>query len=617
MVLLLIICAPAPARAANARRALDDSREVESFFDTLIRERMVRDGTPGVVISLVKDGEVFFAKGYGYADLEAKRPVVPDRTIFRVGPITELFTATAVMTLVEQGRIRLDDDVNRYLPSFQIPESFRAPVTVANLLTHSGGFEEQLAGTGARRREELLSLEQYLSRRMPPRVFRPGDLICHSSQGYTLLGYLVEVVSGMPFGQYVEQNILKPLGMNRSGFSTPARESPDLAPGYEPLRGYFQRTPYIYLNISPSAGLEATAIDMAHFMSAHLQGGSYHDGRILSEESVWEMQRQHFSNHPRLPGLTWGFFETFYFNSHGLYHAGGLRGYGSLLCLMPDQKIGIFVADNGSQQDDVWFVVDSFIKHYYPPTPLAVNLSPDMIDRVRPFTGSFEHVRHSQRTIEKLITLRSGQVYVSANEDGTLNIYGGRFAEIGPSTFRRVDGYELAAFREDDAGRVTHMFFDQEAHQKLAWYETSFCQQLLGVLIVLSFLLSFLGWSDQGPDWKPDRSSDTGGRPASVARRLAQLVSLLNLTFLVGIAAIFGSTADGDVWFGFPRILAVLLCLPFLSLCLALALAVAAFVAWCRGYWSFRKRVQFSLITAGALAFIAYLHHWNLLGFHY
>jgi hypothetical protein len=358
-------------------------------------------------------------------------------------------------------------------------------------------------------------------------------------------------------------------------------------------------------------------MDMARFMSFHLRGGSYNGGRILSEDSAWEMQRQHFSNHPRLPGITWGFYETFYFNSHGLYRAGGIRGYGSLLCLLPDQRIGIFVANNGYQQDEAWFILDSFMKRFYPPPPLVVNLSPDMIDRARHFTGSYRHVKHSQSTVEKLITLWSRQVYVSANDDGTLNIYGGRFAEIGPSVFRRVDGFELAAFREDDAGRVTHMFFDQEAHQKLAWHETSLCQQLLLVLLILSFLLPFVGWADQGPDWKPDRSSGTGGRPADLARRLAQAASVLNLIFLVGIAVVFGSTGEGDVWFGFPPVLSVLLCIPFLSLVLALALAGAALIAWRKRYWSLRKRLQFSLTAVGALAFLPYLHHWNLLGFHY
>jgi hypothetical protein len=452
---------------------------------------------------------------------------------------------------------------------------------------------------------------------MPPRVFPPGDLICYSYQGYTLLGYLVEVISGIPFDQYIERKILAPLGMNHSGFHPSARELPDLASGYDLQRGSYSPTPHIYLNILPAAGLEATAVDMARFMTAHLQGGSYHGNRILSEDTTWEMQRQHFTNHPRLPGLTWGFFETFYYNSHGLYHAGGILGYSSLLCLMPDQRIGIFVANNGYQQDEVWFIIDSFIKHYFPSTPLSVNLSPDMVDRARHFTGSYQHVRHSQHTIEKLSTLRSGQVYVSANDDGTLNIYGGRFAEIGPLVFRRVDGYEMAAFREDREGRVTHLFLDQEAHQKLAWYETSICQQLLLVMFLLSFVLPFVGWSDQGPDWEPDRSSNAGGSPAERSRRLAQLVSLVNVIFLVGVAVIFGSTGAGEIWFGFPRVLGVLLCLPFVSLVLALVLAVAAFAAWRWGYWSLRKRVQFSLMAAGALAFIPFLHHWNLLGFHF
>ncbi len=609
------ICAP--ARAQHAPPVLGDARELQAFFDPLILEKISRDPIPGLVVSVVKDGEILFAKGYGWADLERKKPVFADRTIFRIGSVTKLFTATAVMQLVEQGKIRLDDDVNKYLRGFRIPDTYPAPVTVADLLTHTGGFEEQLIGTGARHAEEVLPLGQYLASRMPPRVFAPGDLICYSNQGYVLLGYLVEIISGLPFDQYVERNILGPLGMSRSGFSLPANLMPDMAAGYTVRRGSYQKTPEAYLNIAPAAGMSATATDMARFMAAQLQGGSFGGARILAGDTVRDMQSQHFSNHAGLPGMTWGFFESFYFNRRCLYHAGGIRGYSSLLCLVPDQNAGMFVSNNGYREDMVWAVLDEFLQHYFPSEPPSLSASQEAAARAGHFTGSYQHVKHSERTIEKLGILRGGQTHVSVNDDGTLSIYGMRFAEISPMLFRRVDGFERVSFREDKDGRVTHLFLDQDAHEKLAWYETSLCQQLMLCFFIVSFLLAFFGWSDQEPAWKPDQASTAGGRPARLARMLAQAVCGLNLVFLVGIAAVFIRTGAGEIWFGLPPMLPIILFLPFLSLALALGLPVGALAAWRHGYWSLRKRLQFSVIVVAALGFIPYLHHWNLLGFRY
>ncbi len=606
-----------PARAQHPPPVLGDANELQGFFDPLILDKLAKERIPGAAVSVVKDGEILFARGYGSANLEGKQPVDADRTVFRIGSVSMLFTATAVMQLAEQGKIRLDDDVKKHLRTIRIPDTYPQPVTIANLLTHTGGFEEQLIGTGARRPEEALPLGLYLARTMPPRVFAPGDLICYSNYGYTLLGYIVEVVSGLPFDRYIERNILGVLGMSRSGISLPAQLLPDVAAGYEVRRGSYQRTPEVYLNISPAAGMWATAADMGRFMAAMLQGGSYRAARILAEETVRDMQSRHFANHAGLPGLTWGFFESFYFNRRCLYHEGGILGYSSLLYLMPDRKVGVFVTNNGYRQDVAWAIVDGFLMHYFPSEPSRLTIPAESAARVGRFTGSYQHVKHARRSIEKLALLRGGQTYVSANDDGTLNIYGMRLAEIEPMLFRRVDGFERAAFREDSSGRVTHLFLDQEAYEKLAWYETSLLQQLLLCFFFVSFLMAFFGWSEQEPDWKPAGSSTAGGRPARLARLLAKVVSALNLVFLAGVAAVFVRVGEGEIWFGLPRALGFLLFLPFLSLVLALGLSGAAIAAWRGSYWSLRKRVRFSVIAIAALGFIPYLHHWNLLGFHF
>src|SRR4029434_6701749 len=115
----------------------------------------------GAVVSVVNDGHVLFQKGYGYADVEAKKPVLADQTLFRPGSISKLFTATAVMQLVEQGKLDLDRDVSEYL-DFAIPKTFPEPVTLRQLLTHTGGFEETLKNLFVAHQSDITQLRNYL-----------------------------------------------------------------------------------------------------------------------------------------------------------------------------------------------------------------------------------------------------------------------------------------------------------------------------------------------------------------------------------------------------------------------------------------------------------------------
>jgi CubicO group peptidase (beta-lactamase class C family) len=350
-----------------------DPEELETFLDAFFAEQMEVLHIPGAVFILVKDSETFFTKGYGLADLESQRPVIPDETLFRVGSVSKLFTATAIMQLVEQGRLNLDDDVNKYLKSFQLEKNYPRPVTVANLLTHTGVFDERLTGTGVRSPSELVPLGQYLADNMPPRVMPPDDTISYSNHGYALAGYLVEEISGMPFDQYIEENVLRPLDMNHSSFRQPLRPelASDLAVGYVYTTDY-QVMPVEYLNIAPPGSLYAKATDMAHFVIAHLQNGRYEDTRILEAETAQEMHRRQFTHHPQLAGWAYGFYEHIENGQRAIAHGGDITGFSSLLFLLPEKNLGFFVSFNASVSalfglgDPREELVSRFLDRYYP-----------------------------------------------------------------------------------------------------------------------------------------------------------------------------------------------------------------------------------------------------------
>src|SRR5436190_4769455 len=165
--------------------------DFETFLDALIPSQLRNRNIAGAVVSVVKDGQVLFQKGYGYANFEAKKPVVADKTLFRPGSISKVFTATAVMQLVEQGKLELDRDVNDYL-DFAIPKTYPEPVTLRRILTHTAGFEETLKNLFVPGAREMRPLRDYLITAMPARIFPPGTVPSYSNYGLTLAGYIIE-----------------------------------------------------------------------------------------------------------------------------------------------------------------------------------------------------------------------------------------------------------------------------------------------------------------------------------------------------------------------------------------------------------------------------------------
>ena len=174
------------ASQLTCARGPSNPKELEEFLAAHLAEQMSAWHVPGVVLVVVKDGKIFFAQGYGYADAEGKLPIVPERTVFRVGSVSKVFTATAVMQCAERGKLDLHGDVNSYLDLFKLENNFTRPVTLENLLTHTGGFDDRAIGINARTPSEVIPLGPYLAQRMPPRVHPPGEVYGYSSHGMAL-----------------------------------------------------------------------------------------------------------------------------------------------------------------------------------------------------------------------------------------------------------------------------------------------------------------------------------------------------------------------------------------------------------------------------------------------
>ncbi|MCP4164742.1 MAG: beta-lactamase family protein [Chloroflexi bacterium] len=610
-----------------------DPAELKAFLDAFFAEKMEAVHIPGAVVIFVKDGEIFLAKGYGLADLENQIQVDPNQTLFRAGSVSKLFTATAIMQLAEQGRLDLGDPANQYLEDFQLEDNYPDPVTVANLLTHTGGFDEQMAGMGTHDPSSVIPLGEYLAANMPPRVMPPDDQISYSNHGFALAGYLVEELSSIPFAQYVDENIFQPLGMSRSSFEEPmpAHLAPDMATGYAYANGAYQPLPLDLLNVAPAGSLYTTGTDMARFMIAHLQDGRYEEGRILEKSTAQEMHQQQFTHHPQLDGWAYGFYEHEENGQRAIAHGGDITGFSSLLFLLPDENTGFFVSFNTSLNplagggDPRNELVSQFLDHYYPaieePASPASAMTASDLQRL---TGNYRWNRYSRTTLEKgLPPMPLLQFHITANGDGTLMATpplgmgeATRWAAIEPLLFQSVDGEGYMAFREDENGRITHQFLSfmgmSIAAEKVAWYETdSFQTSLLGFFTLI--FLSALAWPVAALFRRLRKRPVQFTRRERQARALAAAVAVLDLLFLIGLVVRLGQAFTG-VFNATPAYFVALLVIPLLTAVLTIGLLVFTVLAWKDRYWSTLGRVHYSLITVAALAFTWFMDYWNLLG---
>jgi len=193
--------ARAPATPAPLR-GVRDRAELEAFVDGIMDANLRDKHVAGATVAVVKDGALLFAKGYGYADVAKRKPVEAERSLFRIGSTSKLFTWTAVMQLVEQGKLDLDTDVNKYL-DFKIPATFPQPITLRHIMTHTPGFEEDSRDLISDDSATLIPLGTWLAKHIPGRVRPPGTYASYSNYATALAGYVVQRVSGMPWDDYI------------------------------------------------------------------------------------------------------------------------------------------------------------------------------------------------------------------------------------------------------------------------------------------------------------------------------------------------------------------------------------------------------------------------------
>ena len=469
---------PSPAEQQPTGGALTKT-DVDAWLDGMVPSTLASTGIPGASVSVVAGGRILTSRGYGVADTGTtaapRRQVDPSGTVFRLASISKTLTATAVMQLVEQSRLDLDADIHRYI-DFPLPTP-QGKVTLRNLLTHTAGFEERFRGLIAFGHGP--DLRQFVADDPPEQVFAPGTMPAYSNYGYSLAGYIVQRVSGLPFATYMQEYILEPAGMTSSTFVQPvaAPLATHLAAGYPddskpPI-------PEEIIPAVPAGALSSTATDMGRFMLAQL--GALPGGRRILKPATLKLMHEPALDAATLGSLaegrrmTLGFFDQRTNGHDALGHEGDSTVFHSMMQFYPRDGVGIFIALNGNGRGaaDAYALrtalMDGFAHRYLPSASgertgdtqidPSLTAAQKLVD-ARATAGTYESTRSSYSTFISMVRL-VGQTRVVAREDGTIVVSGlpgqfspARYEELQPGLWRQTGGETLVVTRPTD-GRVT------------------------------------------------------------------------------------------------------------------------------------------------------------------
>lgn len=354
-VFAALILTPLPSQAQDLANDSEVHAQIELFSAWLEGQIAIRD-LPGIVVGVVSDQDLIWARGFGHADLESNR-LAETNTRFRMASHSKLFTATAIMQLLEQNKLRLDDPVTDYLPWFNYQSAALDDplITIEHLLTHSSGLPREAgphwSDLDFPTTDELRGL---ISRRQAP--FSPEVRWKYSNLAYTIVGMVIEEISGMSWAEYLQKNIFEPLNMNASSVDW---EDPLLATGYGRRMPDGSRAimPFVDARgMAAATGLTSTLEDMARFVSAQFRQGTRGGDRLLSTASLREMHRVRMLENTWTRGQGIGFSVSRIDDKIFVGHGGGYWGYRTSTSIQLDSKVGVIVLTNADDSNPAQIV---------------------------------------------------------------------------------------------------------------------------------------------------------------------------------------------------------------------------------------------------------------------
>ncbi len=625
LITFLIVCSFFSSENKIYSQNIDDqTSDLKAWIDSQFTEGMDSFNIVGATFVLMQGDSILQISGYGMADIESNTPVKGNSSIFGIASISKTFVATAVMQLYEDGKLELDRDVNNYLTTFQLEYKFNDSITVEHLLTHTAGFDDRNIGTAVRSEENVISLAQYLKKRMPPQIRPSGQVITYSNHGYALLGLIVEEVSGIPFHEYIRERILKPLEMNSSGFKRQAELKENYVTSY--LQKGEQLIPYkpdFQLNY-PAGSFSTTASDMGHYISMFLNNGNFKGNQILDSTTVVKMHQTGFRHYEKSEyGWLLGFPESQWYGMRLVGHGGAILGFASQLSLIPEKNIGLFISVNSSSYPNSKsrIFIDKFIYD------LLARLMPESIvekekAKVAPkvgavdvplemFTGTYRYTHYAYTTLDKLgILIGLAPEIEIVSKDNTLEIleWKDKLVPISDLTFHSVYDRYLA-FGRNTKGEISYFYSEAFSYHKLKWYEPVKFQIFWIGSIILILLIYIIA--------SAVRKLFVRNKKSHLIKNINFSLASLIVLFIAVLAYALITTDPLDFFYGIPLLIKIALVLPFLIIPLEFVTIYLLTKAIRFKELGTFDLIYQSIIVVAALFFIPWLMYYNLIGFNY
>ncbi|NNE02813.1 MAG: beta-lactamase family protein [Eudoraea sp.] len=475
--------------------------QLSSYIDSLAHAGMQKSHIPGAVITIVTDSSYVFNRAYGFADVENDLAVDNEKTLFRIASITKTFTALAVIQLYEKGLVELHTDIRKYLPDEDFDFLSEEPITLHHLLTHTAGFDLTDTGDAALSPEEVIPIEEMARRHMPDRVHKPGEVYSYSNFGFTLTGYIIQEVSGMPYEDYIRKNILEPLEMTKTDIKQPLPQpyKSMLAKSYE-WDGKQIPLTRDYTNTLPGGGIISGGGNMANYMLMHLNAGTFKGRELISKDGHNLLTTQHYGSRETKYGICYAFFENMWTTRRSLEHSGGQLGFVSLMVLIPETGTGVFIAQNnrkeagGFRYEMIAAILDTLLgekeRVIIPPVPPE-----NFRDIAHNYTGVYKKMDYPKATFEKCIRLFgqfSTEYDIRYDGEGRLTTYGDSYVQVDENLFQMDDpgsNYKVE-FLTDESGKAHTLFMGTTKYERISWFEKKRVQQMfLFVSLVILLLL--------------------------------------------------------------------------------------------------------------------------------
>lgn len=474
-------------------------------LDNYIKKQMESENISALTLSIVKDGKVYYAKNYGFMDGKKGENEISADALFEIGSVTKIFTSTAIMKLYEEGKLDLEDEVNRYLKINKVKYYNNKPIKIKHLLTHTAGFDEYVVDLFKdHKSDQLRDIGEFLSKNMPKPIREPGQIYQYSNHGIAMLGLIVENISGERIDKYIENNIFEPLKMENSYYYLTSKNIKKRPNNYikncrkEGCK-FIEQKP-IEITVHPAGSILSNGKDMAKFMISHM------DESILNKTTLDLMHKTHFTHNKFFTGSSYGFYNTKIGELKNITHNGGTFGFSSLMTINKKNRFGVFISNNmGNTAKFNEQIVDYIFRKNFKIIPEKEHLILDDEKEIKNIFGHYARVNAIENGPVKIAKeLEFLSIELKKIDDKTILLKVDseitRYEKIANNYYKEDKTGVIMYIKNDNEGRIYICFDGNYALEKvnnmelllsLPKYIFPMINFILGIIVIIALIFTF------------------------------------------------------------------------------------------------------------------------------